>query len=167
MIKNILHLGLFIAIISVIGCDKNRVYEKNIHIPDYRWKESNIVAFQVEIIDTQFLYDLFINVRHASHYPFQNLWVNIYTTFPSGKKMEKPLELILADKRGKWHGDGLGDIWDLQLLIQENAYFNEIGTYKFELGHNMRRPYLPGIMEIGFRVENTGEVLHKKRVSWR
>lgn len=138
------------------SCDPNRVYEENKDIPDYQWKYDNIVEFPISIKDTSSLYNIYVNVRHTHFYPYRNLWLKVHTKFPEGKQMEKRVDIELANKEGKWYSNCAGDICDYQVAIQENAYFNQKGTYKIELEQNMRQNPLPGIMDMGIRVEKTG-----------
>ena len=141
------------------SCEKNRIYEKNVAIEKYIWDSKFTPSFTVEIKDTSVMYNLYVNVRHAEIYPFQNIWLMISTQFPDGTKSSRRIEVMLANDEGKWFGEGLGDIWDYRTLIQENAFFTEPGTYTFSLEQSMRQDPLPGIMAVGIRVENTG--LHK------
>ena len=59
---------------------------------------------------------------------------------------------------GKWLGDGLGDIWDIQCQFKA-IRFNKDGLYRFEIEQAMRYgelakiDNLPGVMEIGLRIE--------------
>ena len=85
-----------------VSCDKNRVYEKNKEIKDYIWDSKNKASFTFEITDTTKLYNIYINVRHADFYQFSNIWLITYTTFPDGNKIEKRVEIPLANEEGKW-----------------------------------------------------------------
>jgi gliding motility-associated lipoprotein GldH len=78
------------------------------------------------------------------------------TIYPDGKKASSRVEIMLANNEGKWYGEGLGDIWDYRVQIQENAFFNQPGNYVFTIQQNMRQDPLPGIMAIGLRIENSG-----------
>lgn len=149
-------ISLLLVTISFSGCDPNRVYEKNIDIPDYVWNLDNRVIFEVPIEDTTQVYNLYVNVRHTDFYPFSNLWVLVTTTFPDGETLEQRLNLELANKEGKWYGDCLGDICDVQLILQENAYFNQTGTYTFAFDQIMRTDDLPAVMSMGLRIEEAG-----------
>ncbi len=152
-----------LALIFLASCDPNRVYEKNKDIPDYKWHYDNMVEFPVEIQDTNALYNIYVNVRHTHFFPFRNLWVKVHTEFPEDKEMSQRVEIKLADKNGKWFSDCAGDICDYKARIQSNAYFNQKGTYHFALEQNMRQNPLPGIMDIGLRVEKT---LNKGSKTW-
>jgi gliding motility-associated lipoprotein GldH len=77
------------------------------------------------------------------------------TTFPDGKLDRDTLEIMLAGKDGKWLGEGLGDIWDNRILFKKNVSFPLKGEYRFELTQAMRLDPLPGIMDVGMRVERS------------
>lgn len=154
MIKSRIALLLFITIFFA-ACDKNRVFEKNREIKNYSWDSKSKASFTFEIRDTTVLYNIYVNIRHADFYQYSNLWLMVRTTFPDGKQISKRIEIPLANDVGAWYGEGLGDIWDVQQLIQQGAFFNKVGKYTFELEHNMRTDPLAAIMAIGIRVENT------------
>ena len=137
----------------LVSCDSNRVYEEYTEIPDNTWNNKNKVKFEFEISDTTTLHNVYINVRHASHYQYNNLWIFVKSSAPNGKTDIDTVECLLADKTGKWIGDGLGDIWDLQIPWKMNVRFPVSGKYIVEYEQAMRVDDLPGIMDIGLRVE--------------
>lgn len=147
---------LVLLLFTLASCEKNRVYEKNISIDKYMWDSKTVPSFSVTISDTTQLYNIYVNIRHADLYPFQNIWLQIGTEFPDGTHANRRIEIMLANDEGKWHGEGLGDIWDFRALVQENAFFKSGGTYTFTLAQNMRQDPLPGIMAVVLRVEKTG-----------
>jgi len=153
--------GLYILLIAtlLISCDSNRLYEKNISIDNDMWSLEQMPSFEFENTDTISEVNLILNIRHSSIYPFSNLWVFIHTLSPSGAPQVDTLEATLSQKDGKWLGDGLGDIWDLQVPFKK-IRLNESGTYSFKIEQAMRHgnlskiEQLPGVMEIGLRIEN-------------
>ena len=153
--RTIISLSLLL-VLCFSSCDQNRIYEKNISIEKYIWSSSVVPQFTLDIKDTAALYNIYVNIRHADMYPFQNIWLLVGTQFPDSTKASRRIEVMLANDEGKWYGDGLGDIWDFRSLIQENAFFNKAGKYTFTIEQNMREDPLPGIMAVGIRVENTG-----------
>ena len=136
-----------------LSCDPDRVYEKNIRIPDGIWDRNNPVYFEVIVQDTITPYNLYINIRNTGLYPFSNLYLFITTTAPSGHSVKDTVEVILADEKGKWLGKGLGDIWDLQKIYKQNVRFAQKGMYLFEYEQAMRMEKLPFILDAGLRVE--------------
>jgi gliding motility-associated lipoprotein GldH len=137
----------------VFSCDPNRVYEKNIRIPDGIWDRNNIVNFEVVVEDTISPHNLYINVRNTSMYPVSNLYLFVTTIAPSSHSIKDTVQIILADEKGKWLGKGLGDIWDNQQLYKENVRFAQKGKYVFEYEQAMRLEKLPYIIDVGLRIE--------------
>lgn len=147
------HIFFAILISLFYSCDQNCVYEKNTEIPDYIWDYDFKVPFEVEVTDTGARYNVYVNIRHTDAYPYSNLWVVIHTELPSGEKKQKRVQLVLSDNKGQFFGQGMGDIWDCSLMIQENAIFPQAGTYRFQLEQSMRQNPLPFVMAMGIMVE--------------
>lgn len=151
--KFLQYLFLSCILISLIACDSKRVYEQNVDIPDYIWDKENPIYFDVPIVDTVSLNNVYINIRNASAYGFSNIYLFLDTKYPDNTISRDTIECILADQAGKWLGDGSGDIWDNQILFKKNVRFKQIGTYKFRYEQAMRMPKLPMIMDVGLRIE--------------
>ena len=150
----------FLALIIIVGlssCDKNRVFDEYKAIPDYSWNKDNPVVFNFYMEDTTSLHDFYINLRHGGQYQFSNLFLFVTTTLPDGKMARDTVELILADKDGRWRGKGLGDIWTHSFPFYERFRFPEKGEYKITLTQAMRVDNLPSVMDVGLRVETVSE----------
>lgn len=138
---------------ALSSCDRSVVYEENVKMPENRWEEANVVHLETEIRDTVSPHNIYINVRNAGGYQFSNLYVFFSTTTPKGSVERDTVELTLADERGKWLGEGMGDIWDNRILFKRDFRFPESGVYKFDLQQAMRLSTLPQIMDAGIRIE--------------
>ena len=149
---------LILLFFTLIACDSNRLYEKNIPIKNKIWALSQAPSFEFNNKDTVSMVNMHVNVRHSSSYPFSNLWLFINTTTPNGSLVQDTLECVLAEKNGKWLGNGLGDIWDIQCYFK-SLQMKEKGAYRFNIEQAMRHgdfakiELLPGIMEVGLRIE--------------
>lgn len=146
-------LFILLSVVLFSSCDSKRIYESNTEIPGNTWEAGNKVKFEVTITDTVSGNNVFINLRHAGYYPYSNLFLFISTTFPNGKVTRDTAECILADDKGRWFGEGLGDLWDARILFKKNVRFSQGGTYTFEYEQAMRVDKLPGVMDIGLRIE--------------
>ena len=147
-------LFLFLTIGFIFqSCKKSPLFDKNIEIEGSEWKISQKPQFLVTIDDTLQNTDVFINLRNSSCYPYSNIFLFINTTFPNGKQAKDTLECILANEKGQWLGDGLGDIWDNRILFKKNVRFPQKGVYTFEFEQAMRLDPLPCIMDVGLRLE--------------
>lgn len=146
-------LSLLVLALLFTACDWNRVFEENTKFADNNWEQKNKVLFKVNIKDTISAHNLYINVRNAGFYPFSNIFLFMTTTLPNGKIAKDTIECVLANPDGSWKGSGLGDIWDNQILFKKRFLFPLSGEYQFEFEQAMRVNPLPGIMDMGIRIE--------------
>jgi len=153
MKKHKIVLLLFLSIWLLTSCDGNKIYESNVEIPKGSWDIEHVAQFKFAIEDTKIPYNLKVNVRNTEFYMSQNLWVFIKTTSPSSKVQYDTLNCLLANDKGEWLGEGMGDIWDLSVPYKQSIGFPEKGQYTVEIKHGMRMQKVPMIMEIGLRVE--------------
>lgn len=149
-----LSLFLLLGILGLQSCKKAALYDKNLEINDGNWSIVQKPQFLVSIEDTLQNTDVYINLRNSSCYPYSNIFLFINTTFPNGKQARDTLECILANDKGQWLGDGLGDIWDNRILFKKNVRFPQKGVYTFEFEQAMRLDPLPCISDIGLRLES-------------
>lgn len=157
--KRVIPYFLACIIITLVACSNKRVYEKNIAIPDYKWHKDSIAYFRVDIEDTTSLNSFYINIRHSGVYKYSNIYLFVNTSLPSGKYFRDTVECILADDKGRWLGDGSGDVLDNQVLFKKDIRFPEKGQYVFEFEQAMRAgrdaymEVLPGVMDVGLKIE--------------
>jgi gliding motility-associated lipoprotein GldH len=146
-------LALLFLVLFLASCDKNRVFEKNVDIKDYIWDVKDVKSFDLVVTDTVTPHNFYVNVRNSDSYPYSNLYLFIKTIFPNGKHSRDTLECILANDEGRWLGNGLGDIWDNQILFKRAKRFPLAGKYTFQIEQGMRLSKLPQIMDVGLRIE--------------
>ncbi len=146
-------LILIFGLVLFVACDPNRVYDKSKKITEGNWKIGEIIKFDVDIHDTLSYHNFYINIRNKSTYPYRNLFLFLNTVFPDNRIARDTLECILADEKGNWLGNGLGDLKDNQILFRKGVRFPHSGMYSFELEHAMYDSTLTGISDIGIRIE--------------
>ncbi|CAN5352105.1 gliding motility lipoprotein GldH [soil metagenome] len=154
-------LVAFLIVTLLISCDSNRVYDEYQALPN-GWHKDSLMVFNLPQIDSLSDYNLFINVRNNNDFPFSNLFVIANIQFPQGKVITDTLEYRMAQPDGEWLGTGFGDIKENKLWYKERVRFNEPGNYSISIQHAMRRSGsekgiedLPGIIQLGLRIENT------------
>jgi len=113
------------------------------------------LVFDVPVSDTVSKYNIFITVRNADSYDFNNLYLFIDIHSPMRITERDTMECILADPNGKWLGEGLGDIWDNKILFKKNVKFQKPGVYEFDLNQGMRVDSLSMIMDAGLSIEKS------------
>ncbi|MGY8988379.1 MAG: gliding motility lipoprotein GldH, partial [Flavobacteriales bacterium] len=94
---------------------------------------------------------------HTTDYEFQNLFLFI--------KAEKTdtLELLLANKEGKWLGKGIGDVREVEAVYRKEKVFTKKGNFTFEIEQAMRYAalekiqHLNNIKAIGLSIQKQDE----------
>ena len=113
------------------------------------------LTFDVAVNDTLNKYNIFVTVRNADSYEFNNLYLFIDIKSPMRVVERDTMECMLANPDGKWLGNGLGDIWDNKFLFKRNVKFRKPGVYEFVLTQAMRVDSLPMIMDAGLSIEKS------------
>ncbi len=144
-------LGVFFA-----SCGSQVLFEQNSKVEDANWRSANPAIFELEVEDTLTAYDFYINVRNTGSYRFSNLYLFIQTDFPNGKSIRDTVECLMATPEGEWIGTGVGDLRDQSILFKQSGNFPLKGKYRFEMVQAMRQDPLPGIADIGLRIEKAG-----------
>jgi gliding motility-associated lipoprotein GldH len=156
MIKKInsnLILFLLTSFLILSSCNNGVVYTDSVAMTENKWPLMNVASFKTSITDTINSNNLFFILRTGSDYPFRNIYLFVTASSPEGKNITDTLQYYLADDKGKWYGKGFGDIHELKLPYKSNVFFPLKGEYNFRIQHGMRQEELPGVYDIGFRIE--------------
>ncbi len=139
--------------ILLTACDGNKLMETNTPVAGEKWAYNDIKSYTVEVKDTVTRYNIYINLRHSFQFDWRNVYVQVGTQLPDGKKMEKRVNLPLCEPDGKWYGSCLGDNCDVPVMIQHDARFPMPGKYTFTLRQDMRVDPLDKVKSVGLRIE--------------
>ncbi len=142
-------LGIFI-----LSCTNQAIFDDFLETKDI-WESKNFAGFNVEVTDTISPYDFYINISNSVDYEFSNIYLFLKTIFPDKRYTIDTLECILADKSGKWIGNGFGKYRNNQILFKQKGRFPMAGEYRFEIEQGMRSTTLAGIHSIGIRIEKS------------
>ena len=142
-----------VATIGLSSCDSTHLFDENKNIDADAWYYKSILPFDVQVKDTNQLYNVLVNLRVDANYKYSNIFMLVHTTNPDKKQDERRIEIRLADESGKWLGSGLGDLYDYQFPAYRKIKFPQPGFYRFELEQNMRDDTLMYIKSAGIRVE--------------
>ena len=159
LIRNsLLAIGLLFFAAS---CDKKRVFDEYKPL-DGKWNKDSVVSFEFEQKDTTTAYNMFINIRNNSDYPFNNIFLIVEMEQPDNVVKTDTLEYQMANPDGTLMGEGFTDIKESRLWYRENERLPRPGTYKVNIQQAVRQvgqvpgvQELEGITEVGFRIEST------------
>jgi gliding motility-associated lipoprotein GldH len=153
--------NLILTAIAILfwACDDSRVYERNVDIDSKTWHQDSIPNFTFIIDNVDQTYNFYYNFRNTRAYPYRNLYVRYSLEDSTGAVLSSDLHnMNLFDPvSGKPYGDGLGDIFDHQVLALKDVKFDSPGEYHFRIQQYMRMNTLPEILSVGLRVEKAGE----------
>ena len=110
------------------------------------------MSFDFTVEDTLRKYDLMLDVAHSGDYGFQNLYVQFHTTYPSGEKKSQTVSLELANKSGIWNGECGGNECTVEIPLQVNASFKELGIHNISIEQYMRKNPLTGIKKMTLKI---------------
>ncbi len=148
------HSFWFVTVmIFMLSCNSRDVYMQYVHIDKGNWHKDSVVNFNVDITDTATFYNLYVNLRNRSEYPYQNIWLFVETVISGSPVMRDTIEFYLADDMGKWLGTGIGAVYDMPVLYRQNYRFANSGNCKFSIQHGMRDTVLKGINDVGLHIE--------------
>lgn len=138
---------LFIVII-LSGCKNDTVFKEYRKMDNLTWARFDIQNFEVPVNKGEAL-DLYFALRHHTDFPYNYIDVNITLFTPDGEMRSRDYHYRLIDTDLKWKGDGMGELWDIDLPIRKDIKFNKSGICKIRVENKMNRPQIPGIIEIG------------------
>ena len=153
---------LFILLLLlVISCDEKRVFDEYKSVGK-TWHKDSIVTFELPKLDPKKSFNLYVNVRDNDDYPFNNLFLIVSLEQPDRKIKVDTLEYQMTNPDGTLLGEGFSDIKESKLFYKDNENFTQKGIYKIHIQHATRQTgkiegvtTLPGISDVGFRIEST------------
>jgi len=135
------------------ACNPNLVFEQYQPVKNRNWGKDSMLVFSVPVSDTSGNHNLYINVRNDIDYAYSNIWLFINIKQPNGAGLEDKFEIALADPAGKWLGEGFGGLKTREVIFRKNVFFPVPGNYKITIQQGMREDVLPGISDVGVRIE--------------
>lgn len=143
-------LLLALSSLMLIACQKEAVYTHFESLPG-TWSADSTLVFHPVLSDSVNEYQVLINIRHTDRYPYQNLWLFVDLQRDSILLRRDTIEAQMANERGEWQGQGISQ-YALTLLYLEGQTLTQ-GEYTVSIQQGMRTEKLPGITEVGVRVE--------------
>lgn len=154
-------LATILLCLCFSGCYTTPTFQKEQAIPNSKWSSKFQPKLRFELPDSNSIYQPYILIRHDDTYPFMNLWVEVAVKQPGDTAFSTrtKVEIQLADKEGNWLGVPQGSLWEHKIAINPVRFFKFSipGMYELSFNQLMRVDPLPGILNIGFRLEKYGK----------
>jgi gliding motility-associated lipoprotein GldH len=144
---------VFVLLLSVVSC-QNADEKVLVNAVDNQWKKNNAQTFIFDINDAQNLKNMMFVVRNNNNYPYSNLRLIASVEHNKKKISTDTLNYVLAKPNGEWIGTGFGDTKEIVFQYKLNYKFPKNGKYSVKVVQAMRRNVLPGIEDIGIKIQN-------------
>ena len=151
MYKKFIYIVL--AIILLVSCGNDKLYDDSVVIPDAKWDNEFMPSFDVNVDDTLVDYAFYLNIRHLDSYRYSNLFIFMHTEFPNGNVTHDTIECTFAYPDGRWMGKGSGTMRSAKIMLNPALRFPLKGNYHFEIEQAMREKELKGIADVGICFE--------------
>lgn len=146
-------MGVFFVVFFLTSCSKSseQLFMNNLN---GKWDKKTEQKFDFKITDAQNQKNITFIVRNNNDYPYSNirLIVNLLNS-QTKKKSTDTLNYILAEPNGTWIGKGFGDTKEILFQYKVDYKFPANGNYSIGIIQAMRNDNLPGIEDIGVKIE--------------
>ncbi|MDQ0476010.1 gliding motility lipoprotein GldH [Chryseobacterium sp. MDT2-18] len=146
-------MGAFFVLLFLASCSKDaeQVFLNNLN---GKWDKKAEQKFDFKVTDAQKAKNIIFVVRNNNDYPYSN--IRLIVNFHDGqtkKKSTDTLNYILAEPNGRWIGKGFGDTKETLFQYKLDYKFPANGDYSIGIIQAMRNDNLPGIEDIGVKIE--------------
>lgn len=148
-------LGFCSLFIILVSCKNTSEDIKTVSLNGV-WSHKLEQRFDFDIKDAENPKNIIFVVRNNNDYPYSNIrFIVNFTNLKSKKKETDTLNYIMAKPNGEWIGSGFGGTKEILFQYKMNYRFPNNGTYRFGVIQAMRNNDLPGIEDIGIKIENS------------
>ncbi|MDR2972112.1 MAG: gliding motility lipoprotein GldH [Bacteroidales bacterium] len=138
---------------SIFSCNNNTFFHKSNTLPNEIWNMDSVLTYEFSITDSLQFYNIYIDVRNTTDYPYQYLYLFFTTQFPDNSIFTDTLNCILCDAYGRWTGKGSGKIKENRFVLKSKVRFQQTGNYVFKAQQAMREIDLKGITDFGITLQ--------------
>ncbi|MBV6879417.1 gliding motility lipoprotein GldH [Epilithonimonas sp. FP105] len=144
---------VFILFLSLGSCQNNddKILMKDV---GEQWKKNDVQTFDFDINDAENQKNMMFVVRNNNGYPYSNLRLIANIEHNKKKISTDTLNFVLAKPNGEWIGTGFGDTKEIIFQYKLNYRFPQNGNYSVKVIQAMRNNQLPGIEDIGIKIQN-------------
>ncbi|GAB3418804.1 gliding motility lipoprotein GldH [Niabella aquatica] len=145
-------LLIYLIVFALVSCRQVHVYEKQVDLPEHRWKKSQNAVIRFKITDST-SHRLYLVVRHTRQFPYNKLLVRLLIQ-DTTKKTVSAMRIVapLTDSAGNWNGQPMDDIYYSRIKITSPVMLPP-GEYRFVLQQAMKEDTLSHILNVGIALD--------------
>ena len=96
--KKLFLVAFSFSMLLILSCGPNYIFDESKEIEGGEWAYVDTLNFEVDIKDTLEIYNLYLDIEHSTDFSKQNIYIQIYTHFPSGQRIKERVAIDFADK---------------------------------------------------------------------
>lgn len=147
-------LGLVISSLFLLSCSQTNgdVYIASV---GGKWDKNKEQKLAFKITDSQNPKNITFVVRNNNDYPYSNIrFIVNFSNLKTKQSQTDTLNYIIAKPNGEWLGKGFGETKEILFQYKAKYKFPENGEYSIGIVQAMRNNALPGIEDIGVKIES-------------
>lgn len=149
MFKGVVAVAMAVVLAS---CDTDTIYSLYTHAAIVGWEKNEPLTFDVDSVNKDGTYSMFLGMRISDAYPFRNLHMVVeQTIYPSKQVITDTVTCNVVDKRGTMLGHGVS-LYQYDMPIRKLNY-HAGDSLHIKVMHNMKREILPGIADVGITLK--------------
>lgn len=146
-----------LMLFGLAACKKAPVYSETHVYSDGVWGSGEMPEFNFDMQDTIGLYNMSFVLRLNDEYDYQNMWILMHTTKPTGVSSTDTINLQVIDSKGKWLGKKSGSNYTFTGIFAYNHRFEHVGKHVIRMEHAVMNPELRGVLDMTLMVEHADE----------
>jgi gliding motility-associated lipoprotein GldH len=145
-----------LLLLFFVSCSQRPLFEKDVVFDDLIWNRFNIIEMDVDVVDVDQLYDVYVQFVHTDVYPTDYISMNITFYFPNGGMRSRDYEFSLQDAQLQWIGKKTEHYYTNYFPVILGLRFPESGTTRVRIENKMTKFNIAGIASVGLFVGKTG-----------
>ena len=139
-------------VMGFTSCDTNTPYYHYAHTPIDGWEKNDTLRYDVEPLKIGGEHQITVALRLNGAYPFRKLYLIMeQNIFPRLQAQTDTICFDVTSKEGRFTGNGISYFQYTVPVCQEHFMKND--SIHITIRHAMKRDILPGISDIGVKLE--------------
>ncbi len=134
------------------SCSRDTIYHTFHTLPLKGWERDSILNFEFEIDSVSTQCGIDIDLNYNGEYPYSNLYLFVSISDTLKELFADTINIQLADKYGKWLGDGWGTTYQQRVEYKRDYNFKQEGLYYITIKQGMRDNPIRSIERVGLRI---------------
>lgn len=146
--KNRLYVGLLSILMQ--ACTYSHTIRDFHNIPSEGWYKRSVESFVIPVQDTLSQYNVTMDIRHNTHFRYQDLWLYVsYSTPLSDSVLCDTVKIPITNESGQWQGKGWGSLYQVSVPLKNPLIVQRGDSAFLSVRPAMKDDYLKGVTEIG------------------